>query len=236
LTAKIPTSSLTPVITVDQLAYAYNKQAPSFVLPKWQIEKGQRIFLHGPSGAGKTTLLNLLAGILVPQQGTIHLLDKPFSTCRDSQRDKLRAQHIGVVFQQFNLIAHLSVLDNIRLAAYFAKQGKQVDEHAFDLLHKLQLPDNIASQSASSLSIGQQQRVAIARALINAPELLLVDEPTSALDANARDAFMSLLLNLCEAHNTTVIFVSHDPQLASYFSQKVALQELVTIKEPNHVV
>lgn len=236
MSAKIPTSSLTPVITVDQLAYAYSKHAPCFALPEWQIEKGQRIFLHGPSGAGKTTLLNLLAGILVPQQGTIHLLDKPFSTCRDSQRDKLRAQHIGVVFQQFNLISHLSVLDNIRLAAYFAKQGKQVEEHAFDLLQKLQLPDNIGSQPASSLSIGQQQRVAIARALINSPELLLVDEPTSALDTNARDAFMSLLLDLCEANNTTVIFVSHDPQLASYFSQKVALRDLVMMKEPNHVV
>ena len=236
MSAKIPTSSPSQVISVDKLAYAYHQRAPIFCLPEWHIEKGQRIFLHGPSGAGKTTLLNLLAGILVPQQGAISLLGKPFSACRDSQRDKLRAQHIGVVFQQFNLISHLSVLDNIRLAAYFAKQGKQVDEHAFDLLQKLQLPDNIGSQQASSLSIGQQQRVAIARALINAPELLLVDEPTSALDANARDAFMSLLLNLCEAHNTTVIFVSHDPQLASYFSQKVALQELVTIKEPNHVV
>lgn len=236
MSAKITTSSPAHVITVEQLVYAYNKQASSFVLPKWQIEKGQRIFLHGPSGAGKTTLLNLLAGVLVPQKGTVRLLDKPFSACGDSQRDKLRAQHIGVVFQQFNLIGHLSVLDNIRLAAYFAKQSKSVDKRAYDLLHKLQLPDNIASQPARLLSIGQQQRVAIARALINAPELLLVDEPTSALDADARDAFMSLLLNLCEAHNTTVIFVSHDPQLASYFSQQVALRELVTIEEPKHVV
>ncbi len=215
-------------IDLNQVSYSYEKTNTShFYIPRWQIKRGERVFLHGNSGSGKTTMLNLLAGILTPQQGSITLLEQPFSSLSASKRDKFRAQHIGVVFQQFNLIPYLSVLKNIELATYFAKlHTPDVTTRARSLLAKLKLPESMASKAASALSVGQQQRVAIARALINHPELLLVDEATSALDASARDAFMDILIEMCESYGTTLIFVSHDMYLQRFFNSKIEIGSL----------
>lgn len=200
-------------------------------LPEWTVEKGDRIFLHGPSGSGKTTLLNMLAGVLNADSGDINLLGEDFSSMSSGKRDAFRARHIGVVFQQFNLVPHLSVLKNIELAAYFGGNKGNVESKAAGLINALKLPAEVLTQSAKSLSVGQQQRVAIARALINEPEILLVDEPTSALDTDARDAFMTLLIELCKQHHTTLIFVSHDKSLAQYLSSSVSLQSLCSFSE-----
>lgn len=201
-------------------------------IPQWRVNYAERVFLHGDSGSGKTTLLNLLAGVLTPQKGAISLLGKPFSEMSARQRDRFRAQHIGVVFQQFNLIPYLSVLKNIELASYFAKAGKMdVTSAAEALLLSLKLPASTLHQPAHSLSVGQQQRVAIARALINQPEVLLVDEPTSALDASAKDAFMTLLIDMCKHHNITLIFVSHDMDLKRFFETSVEMSSLKQIVE-----
>ena len=136
-------------------------------LPEWTVEKGDRIFLHGPSGSGKTTLLNMLAGVLNADSGDITLLGEDFSSLSSGKRDGFRARHIGVVFQQFNLVPHLSVLKNIELAAYFGGNKGNVESKAAGLINALKLPVEVLTQSAKSLSVGQQQRVAIARALIN---------------------------------------------------------------------
>lgn len=200
-------------------------------LAYWEVQTGERVFLHGDSGSGKTTLLNLLAGVLKPDSGEISLLDQPFSSLPTRKRDQFRAKHIGVVFQQFNLVPHLSVLKNIRLAAYFANNKASVESKAASMLKALRLPPEVLHQSAGNLSVGQQQRVAIARALINKPEILLVDEPTSALDTNARDAFMTMLTALCESQNTTLLFVSHDLSLEKYLSSSVSLKTLCSWKE-----
>lgn len=213
-------------VQVDQVEYRYDAVAntPDLFIPTWRVERGSRLFLYGDSGSGKTTLLNLLAGVLKPNKGTIKLLDCTVSAMKARQRDKFRAQHIGVVFQQFNLIPYLSVIKNIQLASYFAStKPSTIDESARALLSKLRLPDDVLHKRAAELSVGQQQRVAIARALINQPEILLVDEPTSALDASARDAFMSLLIETCQAANTTLIFVSHDMSLQDYFEASIAM-------------
>lgn len=198
---------------------------PVLDIHHWSVGAGEQVFVHGPSGAGKSTLLNLLAGILLPSAGTIEILGNPLHTLSGSQRDKWRARHIGVVFQQFNLIPYLSGLNNIKLAAHFAKTTN-TSTRASELLTALGLESRIHDQPASMLSIGQQQRVAIARALINQPELLIVDEPTSALDQQNRDAFMSLLLSQVKLHDTTLIFVSHDLGLADRFSRVEALPEI----------
>jgi len=194
-------------------------------IPQWSVGLGEQVFVHGPSGAGKSTLLNLLAGILLPNTGSIEILGKQLHTLSGSQRDKWRARHIGVVFQQFNLIPYLSGLNNIRLAAHFAKTAN-ASTRASELLTALSIDPRLHDQPASTLSIGQQQRIAIARALINQPELLIVDEPTSALDQQNRDAFMSLLLKQVTEHNTALIFVSHDLDLAARFSRVEALPEI----------
>lgn len=213
-------------IELNDLKYAYaSGERPVIDIKTWQVPLGEQVFLHGPSGCGKSTLLNLLAGVLRPNSGSIQLLQQDVSALSSRKMDKFRARHIGVVFQQFNLISYLTVGQNIQLAAHFGGSA-QDDEKMLSLLDALKLPKDISQRIASELSVGQQQRVAIARALINSPEILIVDEPTSALDADARDAFMTLLTAICKEQQTTLIFVSHDRALAEYFEHQVDLTEL----------
>ncbi|MDC8829597.1 ABC transporter ATP-binding protein [Alteromonas gilva] len=218
-------------INLEQVYYQYPKNGAELSIPAWQVLQGERVFLYGPSGSGKTTLLNLLAGVLSPDRGSITLLDSAFSTLSGAKRDRFRARHIGVVFQQFNLIAHLTVAKNIELAAYFAGNTRVKRDDIAALVAALQLSTDLLDKQAGQLSVGQQQRVAIARALINRPEILLVDEPTSALDASARDAFMQLLTTLCAKLNATLIFVSHDQSLQQYLDVTVALSSLCSPRE-----
>ena len=211
---------------MQSVSFTYPNSKVQIQVNDWQVKQGERIFLHGKSGSGKTTLLNLLSGILTPEQGSITILDEPFSALSESKRDRFRARHIGVVFQQFNLVSHLSVAQNIQLAAHFAGNKNLDNTRLTALLIALQLPLDVLNKKARQLSVGQQQRVAIARALVNEPEILLVDEPTSALDADARDAFMTLLIELCEVHSTTLIFVSHDAALSDYLTTRVSVEDL----------
>lgn len=223
-------------IKISNLTFSYTGSEAQSVLsiPDWQVKEGEHVFLYGPSGSGKSTLLNILAGILQPLQGEVRLLGEQFSSLSARRRDQFRARHIGVVFQQFNLVPYLSVLDNILLAAHFGARttpaGKQtsvdVKNRAEALLSRLALPAALLRQRADALSVGQQQRVAIVRALINDPELVIADEPTSALDSDARDQFIDLLLECVDDSKRTFIFVSHDRSLAGHFSSSVDLQSL----------
>jgi putative ABC transport system ATP-binding protein len=135
------------------------------------------------------------------------------------------------VYQQFNLIPFISVLKNVQLAAHFANTPtSQVEQFLNALFPKLELPLDCLHKKASELSVGQQQRVAIARALANKPDILLVDEPTSALDASARDAFMKVLIDVTNKYGSTLIFVSHDAHLQSYFETVIDMQTLNTAR------
>lgn len=217
-------------INLSDVLFQYDttKNNAVFIATNWTLQRGEKIFIQGASGSGKSTLLNLLAGVLEPQKGEVSLLNQPFSVLPAKKRDKFRAEHIGVVFQQFNLIPFLTVLQNVQVAAYFGtSQVSSVETKLSSLLEKLSLPLSVLHQKASELSVGQQQRVAIARALINEPEILLVDEPTSALDSAARDAFMEVLLELCEINNTTLIFVSHDQYLQHCFNTVLNIEEVL---------
>ncbi|NVK56772.1 MAG: ABC transporter ATP-binding protein [Alteromonadaceae bacterium] len=219
------------VLYLQAVQYTYPNSHSGISVSHWQVNRGEQIFLHGPSGSGKTTLLNLLAGIISPDTGNIAVLGEQFSGLSERQRDLFRARHIGVVFQQFNLISHLTVAQNIALAAHFAGQLRSVEQRIEQLIMALKLPTEVLTKKAGQLSVGQQQRVAIARALINQPEVLLVDEPTSALDASSRDAFMQLLIELCNAHQTTLLFVSHDESLSKYLEKRLALSEIIDMPE-----
>ncbi len=213
----------------------------SLAVPELQIACGEKVFLLGASGSGKSTLLNLIAGVLTPQQGSIRILDTDFSQLSARQKDRFRARHIGLVFQQFNLIPYLDVETNIRLASSFVgspgpvstststsrSDANAAPQRMRALLEGLQLDPALLKRRADSLSVGQQQRVAIARAMINQPALLIADEPTSALDTDARDSFMQLLLGLQANSGTTIVFVSHDRSLASGFDRVVDMRQLV---------
>jgi putative ABC transport system ATP-binding protein len=195
------------------------------------LATGRTVFLHGPSGCGKSTLLGLMAGVLVARQGTVALLGQDWATLPGGRRDARRADHVGVVFQQFNLLPYLTVLDNVLLPCRFSKLRASrcagtPAEAARALLQRVALPQALWGRRADALSVGQQQRVAAARALIGAPELVIADEPTSALDAARRDDFMALLMDNCAAAGSTLVFVSHDERLAERFDERLSLPEL----------
>lgn len=219
------------VIKLSKLKFSY-PQAPErtiLSIGSWEVQRGEHVFLYGPSGSGKSTLLNILTGMVEPNSGSIAILDTDLATLKNKQKDKFRAQHIGFVFQQLNLIPYLSVRDNILLADYFTAKPavkEEVEAHLLHLIESLQLPHSILSQPASQLSVGQQQRVAIARAMINKPELLIADEPTSALDQNSRDAFIELLFKLADESQATLVFVSHDKTLASHFGNVLDIESI----------
>ncbi|MBN45108.1 MULTISPECIES: ATP-binding cassette domain-containing protein [unclassified Methylophaga] len=227
-----------PAIQIENCQFRYHPDSDKALLQiaHLRVEKGETVFVYGPSGSGKSTLLNLLAGILLPQQGNISLDNVIVNRLSHRKRDAFRARHIGMVFQRFNLIPYLTVADNIKLASHFSLRDKQYLQQRRDgLLNALQLDPEILMRPASQLSVGQQQRVAIVRALINEPELLIVDEPTSALDSDARDSFVDLLLDQIKAAQATLLFVSHDRSLARHFSRQLDIQSFVDAGE-NHAV
>ena len=172
-----------------------------------------------------------MAGVLLPRAGRVELLGRAWSELPAGARDARRADHVGVIFQQFNLLPYLSVLDNVLLPTRFSRLraqrgvgGPQAAAQA--LLDRVALPPALWTRRADALSVGQQQRVAAARALIGGPELVLADEPTSALDGPLREAFMALLLQACAAAGSTLVFVSHDERLAQRFDERLSLPAL----------
>lgn len=214
-------------ITIRNLRYRYTAGSDfGLSIDHLQVDRGSAVFLQGASGSGKSTLLSLLCGLLSPEAGSIVVLGQELRALGGRARERFRACHIGLVFQQFNLVPFLSVQDNILLAAHFGNgtAGKQRELPA--LLSRLQLPHTVLTQRADTLSVGQQQRVAIARAVINAPELLIADEPTSALDADARDGFMALLFELQRERGMTLLFVSHERSLSAGFSRCLDMRDL----------
>lgn len=229
------------VIELSDLHFRWPKQSTDLLnIPSLTVKKGEKVFLKGPSGSGKSSLLSLLAGITQPTSGKISLLQQPFSTLKPSQRDKFRANHIGYIFQMFNLLPYLSVIDNVLLPCRFSEQRKRqvadsMEQEAKRLLSQLHLPEECLEKPISELSIGQQQRVAAARALIGKPELLIADEPTSALDHDNREAFIQLLMAECEQAGTTLLFVSHDETLEALFDRSITLKDINQAARENHL-
>lgn len=222
-------------VEIQQLKFHWSADKPTLDIESWQVQQGESVLLRGASGSGKSTLLSLLAGINKPQSGTISLLGTDVSQLTARRRDRFRADHIGYIFQQFNLLPYLSAMDNVLLGIRFSKRRQQrlsdsPETTAQQLLNRLGLSQQQQQQPAAQLSVGQQQRVAAARALIGSPELLIADEPTSALDANNRDSFIQLLLELSEQRGTTVLFVTHDPALARFFDSHVELDNINRVR------
>lgn len=201
---------------------------------RFQLAAGERVFLRGPSGSGKSSLLSLIGGVVSPQAGSVRLAGQALAELSAAARDRHRADHVGVVYQLFNLLPYLSARDNIVLACRFsparvarlADAGTTPGEEAARLAARLDLDEATLARQASTLSVGQQQRVALARALIGRPGLILADEPTSALDADRQLAFIDLLVGECEAAGAALLFVSHDGRLARHFDRVLDLGEI----------
>ena len=226
-------------IQINDLVFRYPSMSSACLdIPEFHTNAGDRVFLYGPSGSGKSTLLGLLGGVLSAEQGSIKILGNDFTQMSQTQRDKLRADHIGFIFQQFNLIPYLSVIDNVLLPCRFSQlrqtkalaSGKTLQIEAERLLSHLDLQPSLWNKPVTQLSVGQQQRVAAARALIGRPEIIIADEPTSALDADRQVSFLNLLLQECAEANAMLLFVSHDRRLASAFNREIDLTSI------NHVL
>lgn len=208
-------------------------------IDNFSLNASTRTLLVGPSGGGKSTLLSLLCGIIAPQRGEISILGTNIVGLSSAARDRFRAEHIGVIFQMFNLLPYGSVIDNVVLPLSFAsgrrmRAQKQVaiEEEAARILGDLGIVASLQRGSASALSVGQQQRVAAARALIGTPELLVADEPTSALDEEHQERFLELLFRQIEDANSSLLMVSHDRRIGSMFDTVIELGDVVTVRRP----
>ncbi len=222
-----------PAIILNDVHFSWSKSrstTPFIHIPHWQVAQGERVFLQGPSGTGKSTVLNLLSGILLADSGNITVLGQDLQQLNNRKRDQFRARHLGVIFQQFNLLPYLSVKDNILLSQTFSNVPQET-QRLHELCEQLQLAPSLLEQAASQLSVGQQQRIAVARALYHKPNIIIADEPTSALDSNTRDEFIHLLLTQSQKTNSTVIFVSHDQSIAKHFDR---IDNLADINHMNH--
>jgi len=219
-----------PLINVNKLVFSWpGASEPTLAVDDFRVNAGEAVFLQGASGSGKSTLLSLLAGTLVAQTGSVQILDTDLQSLSARKRDQFRARHIGIVFQQFNLLPFLTVAGNLRLASRFAgRPDRDILTRGTELLEALRLERDLLDRQADQLSVGQQQRIAIARAVINEPELLIADEPTSALDSDARDNFIKLLMSVRQITGCTIVFASHDQDLASFFDRKIKLTDINT--------
>ncbi len=218
------------MIALEDVQFGYDMRLV-LDIPKLWIEQGSSVLLRGVSGGGKSTLLGLLAGVLMPGKGRVEVAGQALQGVRGAARDRFRADHLGVIFQQFNLLPFLSVRDNIALGLRFsrlrsARISGPLDAEIARLLQALQLNPELMQRRAGTLSVGQQQRVAAARALIGRPAVLLADEPTSALDREAATAFLQLMSAQCRAAGTTVLVVSHDESLQPLFDRTIALSQI----------
>ena len=216
------------VISLSRLVYAWPGQPPLLQIDELSLAAGQSLFVGGPSGSGKSTLLALLSGVVLPSSGNCQVLDQSMASLSPTARDRLRADAMGIVFQQFNLLPYLSMMENVLLPVQVSslryqqsceRYGKP-SAQARALFKRLGLSGLPPTTPVHRLSVGQQQRVAVARALMGAPALIIADEPTSALDDDNRDVFMDLLLGLATEGKASVVMVSHDRRLADRFDQQ----------------
>lgn len=203
-------------------------------VPELTVAAGESVLLLGESGSGKSTLLSLICGTILPDRGEASIAGTDVTRLSGGARDRFRAEQIGVIFQQFNLLPFGSVTDNILLPLRFApgRRGRVANgpAEAARLCTALGLPAQLSRAKAGTLSVGQQQRVAVARALIGQPPLIIADEPTSALDANSQSAFLDLLFSQLSANNTSLLMVSHDPRLGERFDRVLRIEDIARIE------
>jgi putative ABC transport system ATP-binding protein len=218
-------------VDIKNLVFSYRAPKAVLQIRELKIARGEKVFLHGPSGSGKTTLLGVLAGVLKANQGSVKILQHDLARMSGPARDALRGAHIGYIFQMFNLIPYLNVLENITLPCLVSEERKRriatlpLDQEAAAMAERLGI-GAIIHERVTDLSVGQQQRVAAARALLGSPELIIADEPTSALDEDHRESFLNLLFTRCREIGSTLLFVSHDRRMMALFDRAISLPEI----------
>ena len=215
------------MITIRSLEFGYRTGEFRLTVPEFGIAKSEKVAVIGPSGSGKTTLLNLIAGILTPITGTVNVGDVPVNQLSDAERRDFRITNIGFVFQDFELLDYLNVLDNI-LHPYRITRAlmldKDVRSRAAMLAEAMGIGDKL-KRFANDLSQGERQRAAICRALLPHPKVILADEATGNLDPSNKTRILDLLFRSVEEHDTTLLAVTHDHELLKRFDRVVDFQD-----------
>lgn len=208
------------VVRLQDLVKTYpGQERPVLRIPNLEIQAGQQLALRGRSGSGKSTLLNLIAGVLLPDSGCVEVAGRDITRLSESQRDGWRGQKLGYVFQSFQLLAGLTVYENLWLAAALSGREATKVEH---FLQRLDLTER-RDFPVERLSQGQQQRVAVARALVHQPAVVLADEPTGNLDAEMAQEALNLLRTVCTENGAALLLVSHDPSVIGQFEHCLEL-------------
>ncbi len=226
-------SSRAPLLELTGLKFSYGAgSAFQLTVDHFAVEAGQTVLLLGESGTGKSTLLNLITGVARQQAGEIKIVGQKMRADKPAQADRLRGQHIGLIYQSLNLLPYTSVKQAVVMALAFSSLRRKrirgpVDQEVKRLLNLLNLDATaLFDRPVVALSAGQQQRVAAARALIGRPELIVADEPTSALDSKNQARFLDLVLGSLDRSSQSLLMVSHDERIAPLFDRVVRIEEL----------
>ena len=230
-----------PAVLLSNTDFRWGGSTDSFRLriDHFRLEREESNILVGPSGSGKSTLLGIICGTLKPQEGETSVLGQRLEEMGDLARDRFRADNIGIIFQQFNLLPYLSAIDNVLLPLKFSMSKKhacgltqaECYSEAENLLETLGIDiKTTAKQKAVELSIGQQQRVAAARAFIGSPQLIIADEPTSSLDEEIQSVFLDQLFLQIDRTGSSLLMVSHNPRIAERFDTITELDKICHTK------
>jgi len=222
------------MIKVNHLKFRYPDREFSLHIPEMEIQAGTSTAIIGPSGTGKTTLLNLMAGYLLPQEGQLLVNGSEPAIMQDRERRAFRIRHIGLVFQEFELIDYLSVINNILLPYRICPSlhlSLSVRQRAEYLARELGIIGKL-HRNVKRLSQGERQRVAICRALLTEPPLLLCDEPTGNLDPDNKHIILDYLLKEVSQQNTTLVLVTHDHQLLPRFQHVIDFSSIIQQLSP----
>ena len=210
-------------VEVSGLRYRYRRGEFCLTVDRLCVESGGTMAVVGPSGSGKTTLLHVIAGVLKPDLGRVRIGDLELTTLREKERREFRIRRLGLIFQSFELLPHLSVVDNILLPCrltHSIRLNAEIRDRAADLAERMGIASKF-SDPVANLSQGERQRVAICRALLLDPDVLLCDEPTGNLDPANKQRVLDALLDVVSQTGTTMIMVTHDHQLLDRFEQTV---------------
>ncbi len=221
------------MIDIKELVFSYRGRGPNLSssfgmrVASFAVPAGASTALVGPSGSGKTTLLGLIAGTLRVDSGSIHVNDQAITDFNDGELGRYRIRNVGQVFQAFELLGYLTVIENIMLPWYIAGSGRKSDiqKRAADLLLGVGL-ESKQSTMPGELSHGEQQRVAVCRAMLNSPPLLLADEPTGNLDRENKQNVVDLLVAQARRNNSTLLMVTHDESLLDKFDSVLDMRHV----------
>lgn len=225
------TALVNQVIRATDVSYQFpGSENLTLRVPSMSISDRQHTAIIGPSGCGKTTLLRLIAGVLIPQQGSICTLGSDTNSLSDKARGQQRLRSIGMVFQEFALLDYLSALDNMLLTARLGEFDlKEARSHAYELAQRAGI-EHTLRRRPNQLSQGERQRVAVCRALVTKPKLILCDEPTGNLDASRSKDIIDLVMTEAHKLDATVITVTHDLTILDRFDQRIDLSEIAFLE------